>query len=108
MVSKSQFDDPITVDNAGSFTVGGPLGEASGRDVHVSAVIWQGEWDQPSAFATGSGGHAAHSRWTATMHVQHGPFVAGDGNGMAVTVEPTESPVGFETYTWVDQFRIQV
>jgi hypothetical protein len=117
MVSKSQFEDPVTVlESAETFTVRGPLAEHLKGDVQVSAMIWQGWNDGQTtgqvATATGSGGRDPRPHqaqwWTATMKVQQGTFQDGPGTGVAITVEATENPFGYETYTWVDHFQIHI
>lgn len=112
-----------TVPSAGrSFTVSGGLeSEEKGdkeRQVHVFVIIEQTAQDvdknssaKTKAVAKGNhletGTTKSLTKWSVKVKVQNGAeFVPGPATGTALTVELSDNPIGFETYTWMERITL--
>jgi hypothetical protein len=122
-------------DGGREYTVSGPLGDqraqkqgsGSDPDVHIRAMIWQTERDighsgtKTHAFAMSDATVATVSgeqRWTATMTHRKSLRLTGQplpefdptkpGTGLAVSVDCTDDPAGFEIFTWSGPIHFKV
>jgi hypothetical protein len=128
-MSLPQFDPDVTLDGVtppgslglganSTFVVKGSLRpDQQSQELRVFVSVWQTEEDTIGGEATkivaralGEGGQDSDpAKWFARMTMQNRTqFTPGrPATGLALTVEASDDPGAFETYTWTERLTIK-